>query len=1515
MNTLIKSTMKRPVTVCILVVVLMAAGVLATMNMSTNLLPNIKMPMLGISVVYPGASAQSVEDGVTSVLEGALQTVAGITDIETTSYDNASVAVLTFDYGTDIDEKISDIEDAFGSITLPDGCEQPSFIKIDMNGTATATISVYNPAGDADALTADANALAKRLNAIEGVGSVDIYGTPERQIRITALNGLDVTALLAVQALSNENLNIPLGTIMQDGSVVAIRNVSDATSLADVMRLPVQLALGSSALGSFAALQQAVRMYAYCTLDEFDGYVQQAVDARSAIDEIEGKSADQLAEQQDGLSAVKSLMQLLRGNSSQSLRLMWHTIDSTVVQNDEFVNMSQDDLAALAQQYDMSYDLLKWVQSGAIDGTLQSDWEALVQFRELCPNEDTDGNGTMDGADLTYDMFAYLFQDGGSVTQADGSERSYRGLDLLHSNDSHAGCDNSCTRETYSHEQAADVCKFADSVNTLAYNDIVETVRTAESNGEQPQISDEQFARLFVNTMQGSDFAALMSPQVIHIIRQDNFNNGKGSIVDVLTESKRSHVNAQGDAVYANGDKVLREEGKTAVLAGGNLLYVDAFGRLTDADGNPVDVNGNPVQYTDEQIAANYYSYGDYIVYTDSELADLYASLGVDVADMQPTCDVIRLLRICQFDDGTPIVPLAYIGHVESYENRQAYAQYNGLMSVTVEVYAVSDANTTDVVDGVKRVIADFDGQSSVILLDDKAQFINDSISNVLSSIVIGGVLAVAVIYLFVRKVGSSLVVSVTMPLSVLVALIGLWAMDISLNLVSLGGLAVGIGMLVDNSIVVLESITKHRDAGESVWDSCVAGTSEVAGSLLASTLTNVCVFFPILFARGLTREIFYDLVWAVLFSIVMSLFVAVTVIPALYNLIYRKPMRPRRKKDERAKAEPQPQPQQSKRADSSRKPRNKKITVGKMENAYGKVLSKVLTQRVWVCVVALVVFGVSVGLVFATGTEFLPGVDKGVIEIDLAFPSSATLDDATAMSKAVADAVSAKYGDSVEYVSLTVGKQGILATADSGVVRIQTDTSELNTEQTVGELRELVDGLHLPFGNVTVREMDGVVAEVTGGMSGQSVELLADNMDVLRSAAAEIADKLRGVEGVASALDNTSQLTKQISFTFDRTLCAKRGVDYQQAVLLLRVGMSGYTAASVNIDGETLSVNVSFTDATQNDLSAITELIVGFDDDGAVRLRDVLVPASDGALYAEEQTVSVISRKNGKFATSIDVQTFGADTGTMGKRINAVVSDVLAHFDGVEYNEGGVAAYLNDAFDGLIVSLIAAFVLLFSVMACQFESLIKPLIVIASIPFSFTGGFLALVIAGQTLNVVSFVGLIMLMGVIVNGAIVMIDKINQLIASGMSKQQAVVEGCKSRLRPILMTTLTTVLALVPLALGFGRGGELMQPMGIVVLGGLLLGTLVTLVLIPCFYCILNRISFKKQHAPNDGEQPQSDAKAAQSGGEQQITEDEQPAAESEQSVSDCKQQIGESMQPGSGAEGDPGAAGNSDED
>ncbi len=306
----------------------------------------------------------------------------------------------------------------------------------------------------------------------------------------------------------------------------------------------------------------------------------------------------------------------------------------------------------------------------------------------------------------------------------------------------------------------------------------------------------------------------------------------------------------------------------------------------------------------------------------------------------------------------------------------------------------------------------------------------------------------------------------------------------------------------------------------------------------------------------------------------------------------------------------------------------------------------------------------------------------------------------------------------------------------------------------------------------------------------------------------------------------------------------AEMGLDYQTVVLTLRIGIASYTACSVKIDGEEYNVNVQFDGDAITNKDDLENFVVGAQaDDGtkAVKLKEIL----KGGGVIEEKTETCIRHSNGKQMVSVSAAKPGVDTGSAGSEMQRIAAEVLKDYEGYSFEQSGISSYLNDAFSGLAVALVISFFLLYAVMAVQFGSALKPLIIMASIPFSFTGGFIALVITGTSLNVVSFIGLIMLMGVVVNNAIVMLEKIKQLESEGQESYFAVQTACKERLRPILMTTLTTILALIPIAIGVGQGSELMQPLGIVVIGGLLIGTLVTLVLVPAVYCAVRRVSKK----------------------------------------------------------------------
>lgn len=890
------------------------------------------------------------------------------------------------------------------------------------------------------------------------------------------------------------------------------------------------------------------------------------------------------------------------------------------------------------------------------------------------------------------------------------------------------------------------------------------------------------------------------------------------------------------------------------------------------------DILNMPIEFPEEfsGVLKNYrkmlqnVNLGEY-PYSEQTLAFVGQMVGMKVSKE-------LLLLVSSLDENTKSVPVGKIASVTLTPDFSSYAYFsdgkvNLAEGVVIEVFKSNGANSSAVVDEVKKAYSKIsltEGYSaSIRLLDDQSEFISDSISNVLISMVIGGVLAILIIYVFLKKVRTSLVIAITMPLSVLAALICLSLLGVTLNMVSLGGLAVGIGMLVDNSIVVIEAISKHRDGGKSAYESAVDGTCEVGGALFGSTLTTVCVFIPILFAGGLTAEIFTDLAYAVIFSLAFSLIVAVTVIPALYCIFESHARLLKGGRVVMSPLEEQGDTQLTIDMYSSDLEYNQhsQITVAKEilpEKAdevgrkksfkeklarwkeprllnkitafYSKVLNLALSKKLITVLTAVAIFGASIGLLFVTGTEFLPSIDKGQIEVNMSYGSGRDIktvqSDVLSFTQTIVENV-----ENIDYVSASVGKNGLIALTDSGIITVQLKTAK-NTKKVVGQIRNLAKDNTSLIGSVTVKEVDGVVASLMSGSTDMSVTIVGNDGETLKEIAGKIKEKLSR-QGFTDLADSSTDKSTQYTLEFDRQKIIEKGLDYQTVVMTLRTGIASYTACTVTIDGAEYNLSVKFGDGTIASKAELEYFVVGFNGDGPVRLKEIL----KGGEVTSELCDACITRSNGNQMITVSGVLPDYDTGTATNRMQAAAKEVLKEYDGYKFSSSGISSYLSDAFEGLAVALVISFFLLYAVMAIQFASFIKPLIIMASIPFSFTGGFLALTITRTSLNVVSFIGIIMLMGIIVNNAIVMLEKIKQLKDEGMPHFNAVKEACKERLRPILMTTLTTILALLPLAIGIGQGSELMSPLGIVVIGGLLLGTLVTLVLVPAVYCAVHRLS------------------------------------------------------------------------
>ena len=609
---------------------------------------------------------------------------------------------------------------------------------------------------------------------------------------------------------------------------------------------------------------------------------------------------------------------------------------------------------------------------------------------------------------------------------------------------------------------------------------------------------------------------------------------------------------------------------------------------------------------------------------------------------------------------------------------------------------------------------------------------------------------------------------------------------------------------------------------------------------------------------------IFADLSWSVIFSLVFSLIVALTVIPTLYCLVCSdKKMltgRPFGKRPAKKHAPASAVKETSSSSDENsgandKKPvkRTKKNTsfVQATSRFYDGFLRKCLRARWLVLVLTLLVFAASTTIIFTTGTDFMPSVDQKTIEVNIVFDSADELSYCKAKTYEVYEAIRDNVAD-VKHLSADVSNSSLISTSVHGTIRlVLNDNAKKKTKTVLEEIRKIAetdDSLSL-----TVTEVDGVLASLMssfGGVSNIGVTIEGEDVAVLKEIAEKVSEKATSsYDYFTRVTNNLSSETPEYSIKIDGQKCFENGIDYSVAVATLRAGIAGYSACTVTVRGNQYDVSVKFRDGTINEYyGGIDNYVLSFSGDKSVKLKDI-------AVITKTLSPTQIVRQNGKYVMNLAAESTGIDSGTAADAFAKVVADVLSGYEGYVSQESGVNHYLNEVFQGLAIAMIIAFILLFAVMACQFESLSKPFIVIFSIPLSFSGAFLALSISGLTLNVVSFIGIIMLMGVVVNNAIVMIDRIEQLrTEEGYSAYDALIEGSKSRMRAIWMSTLTTVLALIPLALAIGRGSELMQPLGVVVIGGLTLATLVTLVIIPIMFSIVKRVPIPKKAKNGNGE-------------------------------------------------------------
>jgi multidrug efflux pump subunit AcrB len=871
--------------------------------------------------------------------------------------------------------------------------------------------------------------------------------------------------------------------------------------------------------------------------------------------------------------------------------------------------------------------------------------------------------------------------------------------------------------------------------------------------------------------------------------------------------------------------------------------------------------------------------------------------------------------------DGQTIVRLSDLAKENGIHyvnaNTETYSKINGEQGIQISFQKSSDVGITDATtaihDRLDQIVADSDGEAAYEVLLDQGEYINVAISSVLQNIVIGGMLAIIILFMFLRDIKPTIIVGLAIPISVIAAFMLMYLTNVSLNLVSMGGLALGIGMLVDNSVVVIENIFRMINEGRSKVEAAIEGSKQVAGAITASTLTTIAVFLPIIFIEGLIAEVFIGMALTITFSLGASLIIALTLVPSMASRFL---------KDSEYKK------------DSS--------FLSRMKNAYESSVRFTIKHKLLMFAMVLLLLVASLGLALSKGFILLPTSDEGIINVGIDVENGLDFEDRATYADYVmesvleledVEAVSASIGGGMAFgpmammgssgdISLTVTlKNDRNRTTRANTLLIEERLLELDFAEIEGVTAEDISEIDVSSQNST--------AAITGAQ-GVEIKVAGSDLLVLEEIANDLTTILGDIEGLEDVDNGISQGEENVKITVNKDNAMKKGLtnrDVQKSLSYLFSNLEALGQAQtidLQIEGVTYTLSIpeeafggtidltilgdyeqflggvrlfnpvlqdlidAYIAETNESIYVVNAMLPDYQIGTPIQLvvnpdlkvssdnriindpasvRPTLGSLASAKLFDDDNETSItrVERVTGFASISTDGSNRflsvtaavmdGYNVTLVGQDVNDKVSAYLDSEDFTQFGGGYAVTFQGEneeimaAVEDLVLAAIVAVLLVYMIMAIQFQSLAYPLIILGTIPLAFTGGLIAILVTNAYLSLVSLMGMIILIGIVVNNGIVLIDYINKLREKGYTIEKAIVEAGKTRLRPIFMTALTTILALLTLAFGFGEGSELLQPMAITAIGGLIYATILTLVVVPTVYALMNNKKMKVEAA------------------------------------------------------------------
>lgn len=789
----------------------------------------------------------------------------------------------------------------------------------------------------------------------------------------------------------------------------------------------------------------------------------------------------------------------------------------------------------------------------------------------------------------------------------------------------------------------------------------------------------------------------------------------------------------------------------------------------------------------------------------------------IRVGDKPDDVEKLKAMPLLNMNmDGVDIITLGDVADVFMTDNSaEIYTNVNGTPGVMLQMQKQTGYSTGDVSD---KILAEFDQMLEededliLITLMDQGIYIDLVMDSILSNILSGAVLAILILILFLKDLRPTFVIAISIPVSLIAAIVCMYFSGVTLNIISLSGLALGIGMLVDNSIVVIENIYRLRNEGVSVKEAAIEGAKEVAGAIVASTLTTVCVFAPIVFTEGITRQLFVDMGLTIAYSLLASLAVALTVVPAMASKMLK-----------------------------TVKETKESGFFERLRRIYEKSIAIALKFKWIVILGVLVLFVLSGVLAISRGIAFMPSMDSTQISVTLEMPMDSKLEETAEVSDEIVARIRAL--DDVQDVGAMTGGSDYSSlmggsSSSTNMVSMYVTLYE-DKEHSAKEVGKMIEEATADIENITLTVNAEAMDMSALGGSGISIEVRGRDLDTLQKIAGEVAAIVESVEGTTEVSDGMEETTGELRILVDRDKAIECGLTVAQVFQQINEKITEDTGSTQLVtdtkEYDILVIHQANADMGRADIKSLEIDYTDKDD------KKCKIPLSDIAVFEEHEGLNSINRNSQTRYISVSASIAeGYNVGIVAEEVNAALENYELP-SGYSLVFAGENEMILEAMEQLMLMMLLAVIFMFLIMVAQFQSLLSPFIIMFTIPLAFTGGLFGLYFTGSEVSVIALIGFVMLAGIIVNNGIVLVDYINQLREEGMEKREAIMTAGRTRLRPVLMTALTTILGMSTMLFSNDMGADMSKPMAIVIIGGLLYGTLLTLYIVPCIYDVFNR--------------------------------------------------------------------------